>query len=161
MASGTQFWLMKTEPDVFSIHDLERKGAEPWDGVRNFQARNFMRQMRTGDLVLVYHSNAKPPGVVGAARVRREAHPDPSAWNPESKYYDEKSTPEAPRWDMVEVEFVEAFPTMMSLDELKADPALDGMVVTRRSRLSVQPVSREHFAHVLRRCGAKTKLRAP
>lgn len=141
---------MKSEPEVFSIEDLERKSSEPWDGVRNFQARNFMRQMKVGDLVLFYHSNALPPGVAGLARVSRAAHPDPSAWDPHSKYFDPKSPPETPRWDMVEVSFVERFPTFVSLADLKSNPDLEGMIVTQRSRLSVQPVESHHFMTVLR-----------
>lgn len=140
---------MKTEPDVFSIDDLERRGAEPWDGVRNYQARNHMRAMQVGDLTLVYHSNAAPPGVAGLGRIARAAHPDPSAWNPESPYFDAKSSPDAPRWDMVEVAFVEKFPRFVALEQLKADPMLADMIVTQRSRLSVQPVAPDHFARVL------------
>lgn len=140
---------MKTEPDVFSIDDLQRRGKEPWDGVRNYQARNHMRAMTVGDLALVYHSNAAPPGVAGLARISRAAHPDPSAWNPKSPYFDPKSSSDAPRWDMVEVAFVEKFPRFVALEELKADPELTDMIVTKRSRLSVQPVAPEHFARVL------------
>jgi predicted RNA-binding protein with PUA-like domain len=154
----TQFWLMKSEPDAYSIDDLERDGTTPWDGIRNYQARNNMRAMNIGDLVLFYHSNAKPPGVVGVARVCETVHPDHTAWDEDSKYFDPKSPPDDPRWEMVDVEFVERVPQMVSLPELKDDPELAGMVVTQRSRLSVQPVSREHFAHVLRRAKAETKL---
>lgn len=154
----TQFWLMKSEPDVFSIDDLAERRREPWDGVRNYQARNNMRAMEIGDLVLFYHSNAKPPGVVGIARVCKRAYPDPSAWDPRSKYHDPESSPAAPRWDMVDVEFVEKVPRPVSLDELKADPALHDMTVTKRSRLSVQPVTRPQFAHVLALCKARTRL---
>ncbi len=149
---------MKSEPDAFSIDDLRRAKREPWDGIRNYSARNNMRAMNIGDLVLFYHSNAKPPGVVGVARVCKLAYPDHTAWDPKSKYFDAKSTPDNPRWDMVDVEFVEATPRMVSLEDLKNDPKLDDMVVTQRGRLSVQPVSRAHFAHVLKLAGAKTKL---
>jgi predicted RNA-binding protein with PUA-like domain len=151
-------WLMKSEPDVFSIDDLKAQKTSPWDGVRNYQARNNMREMKVGDLVLFYHSNAKPPGVVGIARVCAEAYPDHTAWDPASKYFDPKSTPDAPRWEMVDVEYVETFPRMIPLEELKADPDLEGMVVTRRSRLSVTPVDHAHFRHIVRLGGAKTKL---
>jgi len=144
-------WLMKSEPDVFSIADLERVGREPWNGVRNYQARNYMREMRVGDLVLFYHSNAKPPGVVGVARVCREAYPDATQFDPESEYFDPKATREAPRWDHVDVELVEVLPRIVTLEELKAEPALEGMVVTQKgSRLSVQPVEPAHFRHVLK-----------
>jgi predicted RNA-binding protein with PUA-like domain len=155
---ATQFWLMKTEPDAYSIDRLEKEGRGTWDGVRNPIARNHMRAMNEGDLVLFYHSSCKPPGVVGIARVCRTAYPDHTSWDPTSKYFDEKSSPEKPRWDMVDVEFVERTPRMVTLDDLKADPSLEGMIVTRVGRLSVQPVSREHFARVLRMAKAKTKL---
>jgi predicted RNA-binding protein with PUA-like domain len=154
----TRFWLMKTEPEAYSIDRLQNEGRGSWDGVRNFMARNHMRAMNEGDLVLFYHSSVKPPGVVGIARVCRTAYPDHTAWDPNSEVHDPKSTPDDPRWDMVDVEFVEKTPRMVTLDELKADPRLDGMLVTRAGRLSVQPVSREHFARVLRMAKAKTKL---
>lgn len=144
---------MKSEPDVFSIDDLERKGRAPWDGVRNYQARNFMRDdMRAGDWILFYHSNAAPPGVAGLARVCREAYPDPTAWDPKSAYHDPRSSPEHPVWLMVDVEFVERFPHFVSLDELKTDRALAGLMVTRRGmRLSVQPVDPAHFRRIRER----------
>jgi predicted RNA-binding protein with PUA-like domain len=158
-----QYWLMKSEPDVFSIDDLERKGREAWDGVRNFQARNFMRdQMAVGDLVLFYHSNATPPGVAGLARVASAAYPDPSAFDPDSKYYDPDSDPDAPRWWLVDVEFVEKFAEQVSLDALKAaaKKELAGMLVARRGqRLSVQPVEKDHFVWVLRMAKAKARVR--
>jgi len=155
-----QFWLMKTEPDVFSIDDLRQRKSEPWDGVRNYQARNHMRDMTVGDLVLFYHSNAKPPGVAGIAKVCREAYPDPTQFDPQSKYYDPKSGPDAPRWDLVEVGFVEALPEVVPLDALKENPELEGMLVIKRGmRLSVQPVSREHFKVVLQMGRAKLKMR--
>lgn len=157
--SAPQYWLMKSEPDAYSIDDLAADRTAPWDGVRNYQARNNMRSMRVGDHVLFYHSNTKPPGVVGLARVCKEAYPDHTAWDPQSKYHDPKSTPDAPRWDMVDIEFLERLPRMVSLEEIKADPTLEGMVLTRRSRLSVQPVERHHFEHISRLGGAKTRLR--
>lgn len=145
-----QYWLMKSEPDVYSIDDLERDGETMWDGVRNYQARNFMRDdMRVGDRVLFYHSNASPPGVVGVAEVVREGYPDHTARDPNSDYYDEKATEDDPRWYMVDIEFVRKLPRMVTLHEMKDDHALDDMVVTGRSRLSVQPVAEEHFEHVL------------
>lgn len=159
MAAKKQYWLMKSEPDAYSIADLERDVTEHWDGIRNYQARNHMRTMNVGDLVLFYHSNAKPPGVVGVAKVCKTAYPDHTAWDPKSKYFDAKSTPDAPRWDMVDLEFIEATPRMVSLEDMKNDPALEGMVVTQRSRLSVQPVDKEHFKHVLKVAGAKTRVR--
>jgi predicted RNA-binding protein with PUA-like domain len=157
---GTKLWLMKSEPDVYSIDDLERDRTEPWEGVRNYQARNFMREMAEGDLVLFYHSNAKPPGVAGLCRVSRTAYPDPTQFDPKSDYYDAKSKRDDPRWSMVDVTFVEKFAEQVSLQSLKEDPALDGMRVTQKgSRLSVQPVDAKHFKRVLKMAKAKTKLR--
>ncbi len=152
MAKSRRCWLMKSEPDVYSIDDLERDGHTCWDGVRNYRARNFMRDdMKVGDSVLYYHSNAKPPGVVGIARVCREAYPDRTALDPKGKYFDPKASEEDPRWAMVDVEHVETFPAIVSLDELKADPALEEMMVIKRGvRLSVQPVDPGHFDHVVR-----------
>lgn len=144
---------MKSEPDAFSIDDLERKGTASWDGVRNFQARNNMDAMRRGDLVLFYHSSCDPPGVVGLARVVRESHPDPTAFDPKSPYHDPKSDRDAPRWRMVDVEFVAKLPRMVTLDELKAEAALVKMQVVSRTRLSVQAVAPEHFEHVVRMGG--------
>lgn len=161
MATQHNYWLMKSEPDVFGIDDLERKGQEHWDGVRNYRARNFMREMALGDWVLFYHSNAKPPGLAGLAKVCRLAYPDHTQFDPSSKYHDPKSTPDNPRWDMVDVEFVEKFPRFVSLEMLKSDPDLADMWVVRRGmRLSIQPVERAHFKHVLQLCGAKTRTRA-
>ena len=146
-----QYWLMKSEPGTYSIDDLERDGETSWDGVRNYQARNFMRdEMREGDRVLFYHSNASPPGVAGVARVSREGHPDETAQDPSSDYHDPKATPDDPRWFMVDIRFVRKLPRLVPLAELKDDPALEDMVVTGRSRLSVQPVDERHFEHVLR-----------
>jgi predicted RNA-binding protein with PUA-like domain len=154
-----KLWLMKSEPDVYSIDDLERDGTEPWEGVRNYQARNFMREMAVGDLALFYHSNAKPPGVAGVCRISREAYPDATQFDEKSKYFDAKSQIEDPRWWMVDVAFVEKFDEEVSLQALKDDPALEGMLVTQKgSRLSVQPVAKKHFKRVLKMAGAKTKV---
>jgi predicted RNA-binding protein with PUA-like domain len=150
---------MKSEPDVFSIEDLEKKKSEGWDGVRNYQARNFMREMREGDLVLFYHSNAKPSGVAGIATIVGEARPDPTQFDPKSDYYDAGATREEPRWDLVEVGFVERFEDVIPLETLKADAKLEGMLVTRKgSRLSVTPVEKPHFERVLKLAGAKTRV---
>jgi predicted RNA-binding protein with PUA-like domain len=144
------YWLMKSEPGTYSIDDLERDGATCWDGVRNYQARNFMRDdMRVGDRVLFYHSNANPPGVAGVAEVARAGYPDHTALDPDSNYYDEKATKDVPRWFMVDIKHVRTLPRVVSLAELKADETLEDMVVTGRSRLSVQPVEERHFQHVL------------
>lgn len=140
---------MKSEPDVFGIDDLRAKGAEHWDGVRNYQARNFMIEMKVGDLVLFHHSNAKPPGVAGVARVVREAYPDHTAWDPESHYFDPKSTPDQPRWFMVDVGYVETFATFLPLDELRSHGKLADMALLNRSRLSVQPVTKPQFDYIV------------
>jgi len=148
------YWLMKTEPEVFSIEDLKSRPGqtEPWNGVRNYQARNFMRDdMRREDRVLFYHSNAAPPGVVGTARVAREGYPDPSAWDPDSPYFDPRSTPESPVWMMVDVRFESLFAAPLTLERLRREPALSNMMLLRKGmRLSVQPVTPEEFAAVLR-----------
>lgn len=158
-AASQRYWLMKTEPDVYSIDHLARQGQGAWDGVRNFQARNHMRDMREGDLVLFYHSSIEPPGVVGLARVCGQARPDPTQFDPKDHHYDPKSKRDDPRWSLVDVEFVEKFPMFVTLDTMKADPALAGMLVVRRGmRLSVQPVERAHFVHVLRCAGARTRV---
>ncbi len=141
----SRYWLMKTEPNTYSIDDLEREGRTQWEGVRNYQARNLMREMQLGDRVLFYHSSANPPGVVGEARVVREAYPDHFAQQPDSPYFDEKASAEDPRWYMVDVEFVRKLPGFVSLETLKGAPGLEDMIVTQRSRLSVQPVTRDEF----------------
>jgi predicted RNA-binding protein with PUA-like domain len=151
MAAKARYWLMKSEPEVFSIEALRRDGRTHWEGVRNYQARNHLRAMKLGDLVLFYHSNADPPGVAGVARVCREAYPDDAQFDPKSDYYDAQSKRDDPRWSMVDVEFVAALPAFVSLDALKADDKLDGMLVRQRGmRLSVQPVEPAHFKRVLR-----------
>lgn len=142
---------MKSEPDVYSIDTLKADGTTHWEGVRNYQARNFMRdQMKIGDKVLFYHSNAKPPGIVGLAEVCKEAHPDFFAWDPKSKYFDPKASEDNPIWQMVDVKFVRKFDSMISLDDLKTYPELDGLLVTRKgSRLSVQPVEKHHYDFIV------------
>lgn len=153
------YWLMKTEPDVYSIDDLARERVGTWEGVRNYVARNHMRAMELGDLALFYHSSVQPPGVVGLMRVCKKAYPDPTQFDPKSDYYDEKSPKDAPRWDRVEVEFVEKLPRLVTLDELKADAKLVDMLVVRRGmRLSVQPVEARHFKRVLALAATRSKL---
>ena len=144
-----EHWLMKSEPDVYSIEDLESDKTTCWEGVRNYKARNLMREMEVGDLVLFYHSNAKPPGVAGIARVGREAYPDRFSWDPASRYFDPKSTPDQPRWFMVDVEFVERFPRLVSLHTLKQTEGLEEMMVTKPTRFSVQPVTPDEFRIVV------------
>jgi predicted RNA-binding protein with PUA-like domain len=150
-------WLIKSEPDVFSIHDLERVKQEPWSGVRNYQARNFMwKDMRPGDLALFYHSNAKPPGITGVARVAGDPYPDPTQFDPGDAYFDPKSNEENPRWWLVDFQHVATFPEMISLDSLKADPLLSEMIVCQRgTRLSITPVEAAHFKRVCKIAGWK------
>jgi predicted RNA-binding protein with PUA-like domain len=150
-----QYWLVKSEPDVYSIDDLERDGSTFWDGVRNYKARNNMRAMKVGDEVLYYHSNAKPPGVVGLARVCKESYPDPTQFDPKSKYFDEKSDPDSPRWSLVDIEFVAKLPRMVSLDDIKAEAALSEMELVRYGRLSVQSVRKAEFDRVKRMGGVR------
>jgi predicted RNA-binding protein with PUA-like domain len=148
---------MKSEPSVYSIDHLERDGQTSWEGVRNFQARNFIRDdMRVCDRVLFYHSNANPAGVAGLARIARAAYPDPAARDPKSDYFDPRASDEDPRWFMVDVAFEERFPAFVSLDTLRETPGLEKMLVINRSRLSVQPVTEEEFEIVVRlgRAGA-------
>lgn len=139
-------WLMKSEPDEFSIADLHRCGKEKWDGVRNFQARNYMREMALGDLILFYHSSCKTPGIVGTARISQTAHPDASCYDPQSPYYDPKSTSDKPRWDQVEVKFESMCQKTITLSYLKTLPALKDFELITRSRLSVMPVANHHWA---------------
>jgi predicted RNA-binding protein with PUA-like domain len=134
-------WLLKTEPDSFSIDDLERKRVEHWDGVRNYQARSNLRAMRQGELAFFYHSSTEVPGVAGICVVEREAYPDESQFDPESKYFDPKSSPDNPRWWMPDVAFVKKFARVIPLAELRTTPGLEEMVLLHRPRLSVQPVS--------------------
>lgn len=149
----TQYWLMKSEPSCFSIDDLQNAPHQtsPWDGVRNYQARNFMRHdMKVGDLIFFYHSNCTPPGIVGIAEVASAAYPDYTAFDPDSEHPDPSSTPENPRWFMVDVRFVKKFPHMISLDMMKQHPELSDMQLLRKgNRLSVLPVSRADWDYIL------------
>lgn len=144
------YWLMKSEPDAFSIDDLKRQGQSPWDGVRNYQARNFMQKMQVDDLVFFYHSSCKPAGIAGIAKVVREAYPDHTSWDPTSHYHDPKSSPENPRWFMVDIELVEKWPYILPLSALKNDPALNDMALTKKgNRLSVMPVKESEWQHIM------------
>lgn len=143
--SAPRYWLMKSEPDVFSIDDLARKKTGGWDGVRNYQARNFMKDMALGDRVFFYHSNAKPSGVAGIAEVCRTAYPDPTQFDRKDGHYDPKSTPDKPIWFQVDLRFVSKFSRFVALDELRGVPALADMLLFKRSRLSVQPVTVAHW----------------
>jgi predicted RNA-binding protein with PUA-like domain len=142
-----RYWLMKVEPSAYSIDDLARDGSTSWEGVRNYQARNFMRdEMQLGDGVLFYASNADPSGVTGLAEIARAAYPDAYAWKKGHTYFDAASSPEKPLWYSVDIRFVERFPRIVSLDTLKSTPGLEDMVVTKKgSRLSIQPVTKREF----------------
>ena len=153
--SASQYWLVKSEPSVYSIDDLKKDKVTYWDGVRNFQARNFMRdRMKKGDWVLFYHSNAEPPGVAGIAKVHKEGYPDFTSWDKKDKHFDPKSSEQKPLWFMVDLEFYSKFKQFVPLEALKANAKLkDMMVVKPAVRLSVQPVSQEHFEAVLKMGG--------
>jgi predicted RNA-binding protein with PUA-like domain len=145
-------WLMKSEPDEFSIGDLYRrpKRTAHWDGVRNYQARNFMRDMKKGDLVFFYHSNCETPGIAGIAKVVREAYPDFTAFDRNDAHYDPKSDPDEPRWMMVDIQYVRKLERLVSLQELKENPRLADLALVRRgNRLSVMPVSEPEWQAVL------------
>jgi predicted RNA-binding protein with PUA-like domain len=148
-----RYWLMKSEPDAFSIDDLARRPnqTEPWDGVRNYQARNMLRDdMAFGDQILFYHSNCKEPGVVGIAEVVKAGYPDDTALNPDSKYHDPKSTPDRPIWFRVDVRLVRKFSRTVGLAELKTYPELSELALVRRgNRLSVMPVSGDEFDFIV------------
>jgi predicted RNA-binding protein with PUA-like domain len=146
-STSRRYWLLKSEPDCYSIDDLERDGTTHWSGVRNYQARNFMRdEMKPGDGVIFYHSSAEPPGVAGFAEIAREGYADHTALDPDDDHFDPKATPENPIWMMVDVKFVRKLPATIPLAKLKETPGLEAMEVTKRgSRLSVQRVSREEF----------------
>lgn len=150
-----RYWLVKSEPETYSIDDLARDGRTHWNGVRNFKARNNMRAMGVGDEVLFYHSNASPSAVVGIARVCRTAYPDPDQCDPRSEYFDPRSERSSPRWDMVDVEFVAKAMTPVTLAAIKAEPALAGMELLRYGRLSVQAVTKEQFARVKEMAGIR------
>ena len=147
------YWLFKSEPNCFSIDDLSKKTKQtaPWDGVRNYQARNILRdQIHVGDQIFFYHSNCTPPGIAGLAEVVTEAYPDFTAWDIHSDHYDPKSTPTHPRWFMVDVRFVRKFPNVITLNELKKHPLLENMQVTRRgNRLSITPVTIDESQAIL------------
>ncbi len=149
--SAMRYWLMKTEPEAYSIDDLERDGRTYWEGVRNYQARNFMRDdLKVGDQVLFYHSGTKTPGVAGIGEVAKDGYPDHTARDPKSKYFDPKATQEDPRWFMVDIAFVKRFEGFVPLSALRETAGLEKMPLLNRSRLSVQPVSEDEFNIILR-----------
>jgi len=144
------YWLMKSEPDEFSIDDLARKKIEPWSGVRNYQARNYLREMRVGDGVLFYHSSCAEPGVVGIAEVATDAHADPTQFDPKSDYFDAKSTRGEPRWSLVDVKFKRKLKRVIALADLKGREELQGLALIRPgNRLSVLPVSKAQWDFIL------------
>ena len=142
MTKSMNYWLMKSEPDVYSLEDLEQEGQTLWDGVRNYQARNFMKTMAIGDSVFFYHSNTKIPGIVGLMEVIENNVIDPTQFDPQSDYYDPKSSSENPRWQTVKVKFVRAFPKIVSLNQLKQTFASEELLVVKKgNRLSVIPIA--------------------
>ena len=145
------YWLMKSEPDVYSIDDLKRDGREKWDGIRNYQARNMMRDdMQIGDEIFFYHSNCKEPGIFGIARVASKPYPDPTQFDRKSRYYDAKSSKDNPRWCLVDVEFIRKLDRNITLSEIKATKGLDGLILTRKgNRLSVMPIEKKHWKKLL------------
>jgi predicted RNA-binding protein with PUA-like domain len=153
MSHSPRYWLMKSEPSAFSIDDLRKAPGRKtcWDGVRNYQARNYMRAMKTGDRLFFYHSNADPPAIVGIAEVVREAYPDSTAFDKQHRHYDPKSNQEKPLWDMVDIRLVKLLASPLSLDRLRREPGLKEMELLRKgSRLSVQPVRAAEWDLILR-----------
>jgi len=151
MNRNPSYWLMKSEPDVFSIQDLKACQVTYWDGVRNYQARNYLRDgMKVGDCVLFYHSNTTKSGISGIAEVVKKGYPDDTAFNPRDDHYDPKSRPDHPTWYRVDVKFVKAFPSVISIERLRKIPGLKKMVLFRNGRLSVQPVTKKEWEIILR-----------
>lgn len=150
-----KIWLMKSEPDVYSIDHLQKDRKTLWTGVRNYQARNFMMtEMSPDDLVLFYHSNAEPPGIAGLARILKTRQTDPTQFDKKSEYYDEKSSPENPRWFCAEVGFEKKAPSFVSLEDLRHEKSLvDLLVLKKGQRLSIQPVSENHFKIIKKMAG--------
>jgi predicted RNA-binding protein with PUA-like domain len=148
-------WLMKSEPDVYGIHHLEAEGTTLWDGIRNYQARNFMRTMAVGDRAFFYHSNTSPPGIVGLMEVVETGLTDPSQFDPASKYFDPKAKPEAPRWDCVRLRYLSSFASLLSLDRLREEFDAEALAVVRRgNRLSILPVSEPSALRIYALLGA-------
>lgn len=144
------YWLIKTEATCYSIDDLKRDRETAWEGVRNYQARNFMKEMKVGDLLLFYHSSGEANGIYGISKVSREAYPDESQFNKKDEHFDSKATHEKPIWFCPDVAFVDKFKEPVLLARMKIDPRLDGMVLLKKgSRLSVQPVLEKHFKYIV------------
>ncbi len=148
-----RYWMMKCEPSVYNIEDLRKEPNQmtTWEGVRNYQARNMLRdEIKKGDLAFFYYSNAKVPGIAGIMEIARDGYPDFTAWNPEHRYFDPVSTPDNPRWYLVDVKLVEAFSSLIPLSTLRADAKLADLWILRKgNRLSVTPVTAEQWAHIL------------
>lgn len=159
--SARKYWLFKSEPSCYSIDDLasEKTKTTFWDGVRNYQARNMLRdEIQVGDRVLFYHSNAKPMAIAGTAEVVKAGYPDHTAFDPKEQHYDEKSDPDDPNWFMVDIKLVQAFPELVTRDDLKQEASLkDMMVLQRGSRLSIQPVTAAEWKTVHKLAGVKDK----
>jgi len=154
--SKRNYWLMKSEPYAFSIDDLEKVGTEPWDGIRNYEARNSMRDdMEIGDGILFYHSNVRPPLIVGTMEVASEAYPDPTQFDPDSKYFDEKSSEKDPTWQLVDVKFVQKFDNPVTRDAIKEEASLQDMVLLKRFRLSITPVTEQEWKKIHEMAGAE------
>lgn len=150
MSRARCYWLMKSEPDVFSIHDLKICGVTGWDGVRNYQARNYLRDdMKVGDKVLFYHSSTQPSGIAGTSEVVRAGYPDDTAFDPKDVHYDPKNDPAKPTWYRVDVKFVKVFPSLLPIQTLRKTPGLQNMVLFRNGRLSVQPVTKKEWEIIL------------
>ncbi|MDX1976718.1 MAG: EVE domain-containing protein [Pseudanabaenaceae cyanobacterium bins.68] len=150
MLTRPQYWLLKSEPLTYSIDHLASDRTTDWEGIRNYQARNFMRdQMQVDDLAIFYHSNTKPPGAAGVCRISQPAHPDHSAWNPSSPYFDPTASPTHPRWWMVEVTFISKFKQLVSLPTMRQDPELQDMLLLQKGqRLSIQPLTASQFHRI-------------
>lgn len=145
-SNGVNYWLFKSEPSCYSIDDLKRDKVEPWDGVRNYQARNFMRAMKAGDRGLFYHSSTNKVGVVGTVTIAKEAYPDPTQFDPKSEHPDPKSDPAKPRWDCVDVKFDAKLTRLVELSEIKADRAFASMrLIQKGNRLSIMPIEKKHY----------------
>jgi predicted RNA-binding protein with PUA-like domain len=159
MAVTKSYWLMKSEPDVYSIDDFAKDGTTHWDGVRNFKARNYMRSMALGDGVFFYHSNADPKAIVGIARVSKLAYPDGTQYDKKSDYYEPKATKEKPYWYMVEIEFVRKLEEPLSLEKLREVKELSGMALLKKGqRLSVQPVTEEEWKTICSLAGVPANV---
>lgn len=155
-----KYWLMKSEPDVFGIEDLRREpgGRAPWDGVRNYQARNYIRAMQPGDEAFFYHSSCPEPGIAGVMRIASQPYPDPTQFDPGDPHYDPKSTRDKPRWSVVDVEHMERFTRIVSLRRLREEKRLEGLVILRRgNRLSITPVTTAHWKHIEKLAHANDK----